>query len=274
MDYKPLFVSFSGGRSSAFMGEELGRLYKGKRPLYYVFANTGQEREETLEFVNECDKQLGWSVVWLEAVVHPKKSVGTTFKIVNFETACRDGSIYEAVTAKYGIANLAYIHCTREMKEQVIKKYVRSLGYKHRQYEMAVGIRADEARESEYAKKHHCVIYPMKEWGTDKQDVNDFWEKMPFNLRLKEHQGNCKWCYKKSAKKHAMIYHDDPACYEFPAMLEEKYQDIAKGGRRSIFRENRNTKQHIEFIKTIDISTYVERPDENEGCSASCEVFS
>jgi hypothetical protein len=33
-----------------------------------VFANTGQEREETLEFVKQCDDHFGFGTVWIEGV--------------------------------------------------------------------------------------------------------------------------------------------------------------------------------------------------------------
>ncbi|BBI90503.1 phosphoadenosine phosphosulfate reductase [Tenacibaculum phage PTm1] len=35
--------------------------------MVFVFANTGQENEETLEFVNKCDEEYNLNVVWIEA---------------------------------------------------------------------------------------------------------------------------------------------------------------------------------------------------------------
>ena len=49
-------VLFSGGRTSAFLAK-----YIKEKPKYsnviFVFMNTGKEREETLQFVDKCDKE-------------------------------------------------------------------------------------------------------------------------------------------------------------------------------------------------------------------------
>ena len=50
---KPIVVSFSGGRTSAYMAKLL--MEKSKSPLVFVFANTGKEREETLNFSKSKD---------------------------------------------------------------------------------------------------------------------------------------------------------------------------------------------------------------------------
>lgn len=59
-----LMVSFSGGRTSAYMARDLQLNYSDKYNLVFVFMNTGQEHEETLKFVNECDVRWGaWRCV-------------------------------------------------------------------------------------------------------------------------------------------------------------------------------------------------------------------
>ena len=60
-----LFVSFSGGRTSAYMCWWLLKNKSDEYDFIFVFANTGQEHEKTLEFVNECDKRFGLNLVWL-----------------------------------------------------------------------------------------------------------------------------------------------------------------------------------------------------------------
>ena len=66
------------------------------------FANTGQEHEKTLEFINNCDMHFGFNTVWIEAVTHPNKKKASTAKVVNFETASRKGEPF-GVISKYGI---------------------------------------------------------------------------------------------------------------------------------------------------------------------------
>jgi len=89
---KLLVCTFSGGRTSAFMS-----LFIKNNPKYndfdkvFIFANTGKEREETLEFVNKCDKEFDLNIVWLEANINNEKGIATTYNIVNFKTASRKG---------------------------------------------------------------------------------------------------------------------------------------------------------------------------------------
>ena len=73
-----IVVSFSGGRTSAFMCRFIQEhpKYKNYQKIF-VFANTGKERDETLQFVDKCDKEMKLALIWLEAVVNPEKGKGT-----------------------------------------------------------------------------------------------------------------------------------------------------------------------------------------------------
>ena len=74
----------------AFMAVFLKQLYKNENILF-LFANTGKEREETLHFLNQLDTKFNLGIVWLESKVNPIKGKGTTYKVVNFQTASRNG---------------------------------------------------------------------------------------------------------------------------------------------------------------------------------------
>ena len=63
-----LRISFSGGRTSAYMTKWMIENLKDKYEMIVCFANTGKEREETLEFVDKCDKKFGFNVVWIESI--------------------------------------------------------------------------------------------------------------------------------------------------------------------------------------------------------------
>jgi 3'-phosphoadenosine 5'-phosphosulfate sulfotransferase (PAPS reductase)/FAD synthetase len=43
-----IFISFSGGKTSAYMAKRIIQEYKDKADIVTVFANTGQEHEKTL----------------------------------------------------------------------------------------------------------------------------------------------------------------------------------------------------------------------------------
>ena len=121
----PLVVSFLGGRTSAFMARALQLRYEGKRDLIFIFANTGKERIETLDFINECQTRWNFNCIWLEYDLVENKS---TFKIVDYNSASRNGEPFEKMIAKYGIPNKAFPHCTRELKRQTITRYLRTIG--------------------------------------------------------------------------------------------------------------------------------------------------
>lgn len=63
---KKLVISFSGGRTSAYMTWYMQNMWKerDKYEMIVVFANTGREREETLQFVNKCDITKRYPIVF------------------------------------------------------------------------------------------------------------------------------------------------------------------------------------------------------------------
>ena len=64
----PTIISFSGGRTSAFMLWKVLDAYDGKLPenIKVCFANTGKEMPETLDFVRDCQEKWGVDITWLE----------------------------------------------------------------------------------------------------------------------------------------------------------------------------------------------------------------
>lgn len=120
-----LFVSFSGGRTSAYMTKRLLDERRWTHDVRVLFANTGQENEKTLEFVRDCDRHFGFGTIWLEAVTDPKKGNGVRAKRVKFRTAARDGEPFEAAIAKHGIPNRNFPHCTRETKTRPMRAWLR-----------------------------------------------------------------------------------------------------------------------------------------------------
>lgn len=278
MSKSRLLICNSGGKTSAYMTKRIIDERKDDYEIEVVFANTGQENEETLDFVNNCDQVFGFRTTWLEAVVNPIMRKATTHKIVTYETATRDGSLFDAMIQKYGIPNKSYPHCTRELKERPIHSYAESLGWKKGEYETAIGIRCDEPRRIRKTKDYQIIIYPLIDWfPTDKIDVNDYWADQLFNLDLAEHKGNCKWCWKKSLKKHIMLIKEAPEIFNVPAEMEKRYPHAGHNdGERArvFFRENRSTKDLFALADNLEVRpTLVVRDDESSGCTESCEPF-
>lgn len=285
-----LFVSFSGGRTSGYMCkwliDNMGHLYT----FIFIFANTGQEHEKTLEFVDRCDKEFGLNLVWVEAVVNPEKNKGTTHKVVTFETACRDGRLFEEMIKVYGIPNIDFPHCNRELKLQPIKSYKASLGLS-REHLMAIGIRADEAdRMSFSALEQGQLTYPLIKWTqTTKAEVRHWWKEQSFDLEIDEHEGNCQACWKKSDRKLFTIARHNPERFEAFDRLEEKYKDLVIDGQNRVggvfFRKYRNSKDiiaisrqpFVEFVDhmpelQLDFLKEIDEMDREMDCGGGCEI--
>jgi len=214
-----ILVSFSGGRTSALMAKLIQEhpKYKDYEKLF-CYANTGKESEATLEFIDRCDKEFGLDLVWLEADVIHEKGVGTIPKVVDFDTASRNGEPFEEVIKKYGLPSKMYRHCTREMKEYPIAKYARSiLG---NDYVIAIGIRADEKHRLGSDPKK---VYPLAELGFTEEIVRNWWDRQSFDLDLKDYQGNCDFCFLKSIRKKLTLAQENPKSLDWWNKMEVKY---------------------------------------------------
>lgn len=278
-----LFISFSGGKTSAYMTYKiLSSDWKNKYDeVVVLFANTGQEHDKTLEFVHNCDKHLGFNTIWIEAEINQEQGIGVRPKVVTFETASRNGEPFEAFCAKYGIPNMISPQCTSRLKTDPMHYYIRKVLGWGREYDTAVGIRTDETRRVSSKATDNKIVYPLIDWfPSDKIDVNDFWEDMPFTLEIKEHQGNCKWCWKKSNTKHFINLDENNDWYDFPDRMEKLYSTVrtdAEGKPQYFFRGRKSTEilrnewKEVRVLKNRQASLFDN--DENGGCSESCELY-
>lgn len=280
MQDKTLIISFSGGRTSAYMTKLLLQQKDQWKDVIVLFANTGQEDERTLKFVHECDVFFDFNTVWLEAVVTPEKGKVTTHSITDYENASRDGRPFEDVIAKYGIPFTKMPHCTRELKLSPIKSYIKSLGLKKSDYKMAIGIRIDEFDRMSSSAEENSLIYPLVEHHVTKQDVLNWWMGQPFDLELPEHFGNCVWCWKKSYKKLLTIMREKPESFDFPERMEKLYGQAGamapKMGKDIKFFRGFKSVQDLRDMEAQGFDKFIDHHYLNisNGCSESCEVFS
>jgi hypothetical protein len=223
--------------------------------IHIVFANTGREREETLQFVNECDKRWGLGVVWVEAVINPEHGKGTTHKIVSFETATRGNALFVDMIKKYGISNKAFPHCTRELKLRPIASYMKSLGIKG--YLTAIGIRLDEQKR--LLSHGPDVISPLLEKWVVERNVLDYWREEDFDLGLKRHEGNCDLCWKKSIRKKVTLIREKPWIATAWVDMEDEYAYDETTGEYYYFHQgNLSTRQLIEMAADPSIKSYTD----------------
>lgn len=198
---EPCVISFSGGRSSAYMLCEILEAHGGSLPPEHkvIFCNTGKEMPETLDFVYRCERELSVPVVWLE--YSGKKQ----FRVIDYETASRSGKPFaQLIEDRKYLPNMVARFCTVELKILTIERYMGS-----NDFTTVVGIRADEPRRVAKMRAKENYLCPMSEAGVTKQDVIQFWAGMPWDLDLPSPDySNCDLCFLKGHSIKASLIRD------------------------------------------------------------------
>jgi 3'-phosphoadenosine 5'-phosphosulfate sulfotransferase (PAPS reductase)/FAD synthetase len=250
---EPTCISFSGGRTSAYM---LWRVLQSNGGLpdeaIVCFANTGKEDEATLKFIDQCSKNWGVPIAWLEY-----KPENSKFNVVSFETASRNGEPFEAlIRHRKMLPNTRARFCTVELKIRTMRRYLQSLEIE--EWDNMIGIRADERRRALKMQPDHKgenPIMPLYAAGVKKQDVINFWNRQHFDLELpvingETIGGNCDLCFLKSLPKILSLVAQKPDRAVWWAKQEEWAQTQTSGdGNR--FR--------IDRPKYADIHNFVDR---------------
>ena len=198
----PALISFSGGRTSAYMLWRILQAHGGALPndVHVAFANTGKEREETLRFVHECATRWGVRVRWIEWLSRLKSiPVAKRFEEVGFNSASRNGEPFAALIAsKKSTPNSVARWCTEELKVKTIQAFMEASG--HTEYANVIGLRADEPRRVAKGRERGSVT-PLADDGITNRMVRAFWARQDFDLGLLPFEGNCDGCFLKARPK-------------------------------------------------------------------------
>jgi 3'-phosphoadenosine 5'-phosphosulfate sulfotransferase (PAPS reductase)/FAD synthetase len=250
----PALISFSGGRTSGFMLWNIIQAHGGSLPedIHVVFANTGKEAPETLDFVNDISKKWGIKINWLEMYLGDERPIYRT-KEVTYETAARNGEPFEALLdhRKY-LPNPVTRFCTSELKIKVMYRFMRKIkGYKD--WYNVIGLRYDEPRRVSSAMKQYNTwtnLTPMHDAKHTVEDVSNFWNSQNFDLNLtnangKTPAGNCDLCFLKGMDTTISILKERPEMADWWIKQEQKF------GKHSgaTFRKDRPN-----YIRLLDIS--------------------
>lgn len=195
-----------------FVEDDGGAARAGRRPRVSEHA---REAPRTYEFLDELAAALGRRkpIVWLE--YQPPKRRGarpceSRFAIVDSKTADRSGGPFEmlmvainAFRASKGRGPIAPWFrsrlCTAYLKTRVARSYAASLGWT--EWDEIVGLRADEpdrvARLRSGVPGRIGRLAPLADAGITKADVDRFWDRQTFALRLPSLMGNCTGCFLK-----------------------------------------------------------------------------
>jgi len=242
---EPTCISFSGGRTSAYMLWRILQSHGGKLPEEAIvcFANTGKEDEATLQFVHDCETNWGVKIHWLEYRYDEVPS--NRFKVVDFATASRDGEPFFELIDQNGspyLPNPVARICTAKLKIRVIHHYLKSLGFEHNENMDWVGIRADEMRR---AAKMDRSRTPLVTAGVTKETVGEFWRSQAFDLGLPNMNGvtmhgNCDLCFLKPAHQVFSLIREKPERAIWWIKMEEHAQSSNKTfGDGARFRKDR-----------------------------------
>jgi 3'-phosphoadenosine 5'-phosphosulfate sulfotransferase (PAPS reductase)/FAD synthetase len=239
---EPTCISFSGGRTSAYMLWRVLQANGGKLPAEAVvcFANTGKEDEATLRFVQRVSDEWAVPIVWLEF-----RDTEERFQVVSFETASRNGEPFEALIRKRNyLPNPVTRFCTIDLKIRPIGRYLLSIGMAETKTEAEnmsmIGMRADEQRRA--AKIADKSRIPLVKAGITKRDVGDFWRAQSFDLELPNMNGvtmhgNCDLCFLKGGAQILSLIQEKPERAVWWAKMEA--MTLASKPSGAVFRSDR-----------------------------------
>lgn len=244
----PTCISFSGGRTSAYMLHKVLQNGGGQLPneAKVVFANTGREDEATLKFVQACSDNWNVPIIWVEY-----QHTEPYFKVVNFETASRNGEPFEDLIrngSRRYLPNPMTRYCTVDLKIKAAQRYLFSIGWD--EWENLVGIRADEPRRVSKIRanpsdgnKGITRFMPLATANVTKEEVGKFWANNTFDLELPNingitYHGNCDLCFLKKATAVMSLIAEKPERATWWAKMETLITEptIANGG---VFRTDR-----------------------------------
>lgn len=284
MAKRKIVVSFSMGKSSAVMCKIAKDIYKDD-DLLFVCANTSWELKESVDFAKRVDDFLSLNLILVESVTNGR-GIASTHKVVSWDNLDMNQTAFENMIKKYGIPNVSRPHCTRELKLNPIKSYLRSIGWDD--YFTAIGFRYDEMDRVPDDYKEKKLLFPLINSRITKEDVYRHFSMgdnegfFPFTLNIKEHEGNCQACFKKSDIKLYTLAKENPERFNFAIKMENKYSRLGsefvrnekESNDRTFYRKNRRAIDVISEAKDIDRVFRDELFDKYYShCDESCEAF-
>lgn len=284
---KRLLISFSGGRTSGYMLWYLFNQWpeRDNWEKLVVFANTGKEVEGTLEFIEMCSRRFAISIIWVESRHlddngnrFSKRARRVSFKVVDFNTASRNGEPFEEMLSVLGIPSTNAPLYSEQLKKKAIHEYCKSIGWK--KYHKALGIRYDEPTRINKNADKLRIVYPLvSDTVMSKHDILAWWAEQSFNLQIDAGLGNCDNCWKKNKNLLVRNAKKYPESFIWWQEMTDKYGQLNPRNTElkppfNFYRGNLSPKDILAMIKlTPDELNNITLSEPLNGCAESCEAF-
>lgn len=206
--------NFSGGKTSAYMV-----IHYYQPGDLVIFCDTGREHPKTYKFINDFEAHENIPIIRLKYA-----DTDDPFK-----------SLLEKKKYKV-IPNRVKRICTVELKIKTCRRYLRTLGMLS--YENFIGFRYDEPLRVKRRKQSWKKVIdriPLYDDKIDKQMINDYWSKKPYNLEIPSILGNCTLCFMKGKNAIIAILSVYPELAEQWIKDEEEAQKNDKFGGHTYF---------------------------------------
>lgn len=188
-------VQFSGGKDSTAM--LLMMLERGMQVDEIIFCDTGKEFPQMYDHIKKVEEYIGRKVTVLKA----EKS----FEHYMFEHQLSNGR------KGYGWARMWVRWCTRILKQEITKNYLKNIG----EYTEYIGIAADEPKRHKNIRKN--TVHPLFEWGITEAEALQYCYDKGFDWDgLYEEFGrvSCWCCPLQSLKACKTLYLNHPELWQ------------------------------------------------------------
>ena len=266
-------VSFSGGRTSAFLSAKLLDVFEGE--VDFVFMDTGAEHPKTYEFIQRCDQHFGLNLVCLRGRFNQPLGEPHTYEVFSSADIRADNGPFAEMMRKYGTPTVNGAWCTSRMKEETHDKYCNDV-YGKGAYATWIGIRADEPRRLNRLGRDPRLRFLAEVSDAGKSDILEWWAGQPFDLEIPEHLGNCVFCVKKSIAKLARATNDEPELMRrFSACIAgaDSRPDLARPVPKEVMFRGRNTLESLQALGASANPRHLAKMTEGSyACGESCEI--
>lgn len=211
----------------------------------YVFANTGMERPETIEFLRNIQDVWGIPLTLIEGTYSNVMGVAIGYKIVDWNSLDMNAKPFEgAVLHKTkgdfkGLPNQDAPYCSEVMKTIPCNKFAKAI-FDNQKFIKAVGFRREDMPKRiswPEIKEDKARIFPLLTDFQEPigiQELNSWWNKQPFQLGINSKFGNCELCWKKSDKNLVDTIKRGSKFIDWWTKMEKQCGNTAFRGNRSI----------------------------------------